>query len=290
MHKVVQWPLLRARFLNKNMSMTPPYRCALIGFGTIASAVHGILSQEPSGSPDLHWGALVRPSSARARPPAAITVFDTPEALLAWKPDLVIEAAGQTAVRTLAPAILEAGVNMIITSAGALADPDLYQRLDQAARQGKSRIIIPSGAVGTLDYLNALQGTQNVHVVYESRKPVAAWRQELITLGHDPDALTGPLQLFEGYASEAALRYPQNLNVAATLALAGMGMQATRVRVVADPGLAENQHRIQVNSPIGTLDALFQNTPAANNPKTSAIVAHSVAQAVRRQFSHFTIG
>src|SRR5699024_11913727 len=110
-------------------------------------------------------------------------------------------------------------------------------------------------------------------VVYESRKPVAAWKDELQNLGHDPDTLASEVELYSGDAQTAAQRYPKNLNVAATLAVAGVGMEATQVRVVADPAVQHNQHTIRVISPFGALQTRLVNQPSPSNPNTSWIVA-----------------
>jgi aspartate dehydrogenase len=97
--------------------------------------------------------------------------------------------------------------------------------------------------------------------------------------------MTEPYVFFEGDAETAAQRYPKNLNVAATLALAGIGMRDTSVRVVADPAVEANTHVIDVESPAGTFQGRIVNAPSPNNPKTSAIVAFSVVNAIRRYFS-----
>src|SRR5690606_36285192 len=96
--------------------------------------------------------------------------------------------------------------------------------------------------------------------------------------------------LYEGDAATAAQKYPKNLNVAATLALAGVGMKATRVTVIADPGVTENQHTIHVDSPLGRLTTQLVNQPSPTNPKTSWIVAQSVLALVQRQFARVVVG
>lgn len=264
-------------------------RIAMIGFGTIARDVLVGLAQ--FNQPSIDCAVLLRPaSSSRLDVPANIARLGTLEALLAWKPDLVIEAASQDAVRTHGASLLEHGVDMLITSVGALADHDTYTSLLYAAQKGRCRLIIPSGAVASLDYLGALGAISPVQVVYESRKPVAAWREELISQHIDPDMLDDEIELFSGSASDAALRYPKNLNVAATLALAGVGMAQTRVRVVVDPRAAGNQHRITVRSALGTLETTLTNNPSPGNPKTSWIVSQSVIHAVKRQFATVLLG
>src|SRR5690606_14242001 len=124
---------------------------------------------------------------------------------------------------------------VVITSVGALADDAQRQALHDAAQLGKAQLIIPAGAIGSLDYLGALRHIEGARVRYESRKPVAAWAAELAEQGYDAAMPGEPVVLYEGDAATAAQKYPKNLNVAATLAFAGVGMLATQVKVVADP-------------------------------------------------------
>ncbi|AOB26224.1 aspartate dehydrogenase [Bordetella bronchiseptica] len=265
------------------------HRIAFIGLGAIASDVAAGLLADAAQPCQL--AALTR--AAADLPPALagrVTLLDSLSDLLAWRPDLVVEAAGQQAIAEHAEGCLKAGLDMIICSAGALADDALRARLIAAAEAGGARIRVPAGAIAGLDYLQAVAGRDDAEVVYESRKPVAAWRAELPGMGIDPDTLAESRTLFSGPAREAALRFPKNLNVAATLALAGIGMTRTRVEVVVDPRARGNQHRIQVRSPLGEMQIELVNAPSPANPKTSWLVAQSVLATIRRHLAHFTIG
>ncbi|ARP77486.1 MULTISPECIES: aspartate dehydrogenase [Bordetella] len=265
------------------------HRIAFIGLGAIASDVAAGLLADAAQPCQL--AALTR--AAADLPPALagrVTLLDSLSDLLAWRPDLVVEAAGQQAIAEHAEGCLKAGLDMIICSAGALADDALRARLIAAAEAGGARIRVPAGAIAGLDYLQAVAGRDDAEVVYESRKPVAAWRAELPGMGIDPDTLAESRTLFSGPAREAALRFPKNLNVAATLALAGIGMTRTRVEVVVDPRARGNQHRIQVRSPLGEMQIELVNAPSPANPKTSWLVAQSVLATIRRHLARFTIG
>ncbi|CAM3745435.1 aspartate dehydrogenase [Kerstersia gyiorum] len=263
------------------------YRIAFIGMGTIAQDVARTLLRGERGA-GFELGAL-----SRSQPPGGeldiLTCFAGLESLLAWRPDLVIEAASQQAVWELVPACLRTGIPVLVTSVGALADTEKFLALQQAAAQGGVALRVPAGAVASLDYLQALRGVEGVKVVYESRKPVDAWLDELALRGVAPDALQEPLELFRGNARDAALRYPKNLNVAATVALACTGMEATEVSVVVDPAATGNTHTICVNSPMGELRTTLKNEPSPTNPKTSWVVAQSIVSAVERQFASFVV-
>ena len=266
-----------------------PIKISLIGYGTIAKDVLSGLPQ--LGEQATQWAVLLRADSPSIRDvPEGIKVFTKVTELLQWSPCLVVETAGQSAVSTHVPDLLRAGVSVVVTSVGALADQPTYDAVRAAARTGGSRVIVPSGAVASLDYIGALSVEPQAQVTYESRKPPGAWRQELVDAGYDPDRLSDEVTLFEGNAQQAALRYPKNLNVAATIALAGLGMERTHVRVVVDPAAKGNQHRIDVRSPFGTLSTMQTNAPSPGNPKTSWIVAQSVIRSIERQFAEILIG
>jgi aspartate dehydrogenase len=259
------------------MSAIAP-RIGLVGFGAIGKDVAARLLSVFGTPPDLT--VLTRkPISATAGIAWVGKVSD----LILEAPDIVVEAAGHAAVRECVPPLLEDGIPVVLTSVGALADSALEARVRDAERRGHSSLILPGGAIGGTDYLRSVAQSPNLAARYCSRKPIAAWRQEIVALGLDPDAATCEIVLFEGSAREAALLFPQNLNVALTIALALGGMDALKVRVVADPGVARNSHEIEIESAAGRASFVFENTPSGTNPKTSAVTALSIVQAVKER-------
>ena len=265
--------------------MNVKHRVAIIGFGSIGKTVIKELLGDDA-APTFDLAVLQRQGSrSQVMLPDSVKRFVDLDGVLDWKPDLVVEVAGQAAVAQYAPACLIAGVPFVISSTGALASEEVRRRVESAARSGASKAIVISGAIGALDYLGAAAGLPAAQVLYESRKPIAAWVAELRELGLEPDAMNEPYVLFDGDAETAAQRYPKNLNVAATLALAGIGMRDTTVRVVADPGVDANTHVIRVEGPAGTFHGRIVNAPSPDNPKTSAIVAFSVVNVIHRHFA-----
>ena len=103
--------------------------------------------------------------------------------------------------------------------------------------------------------------------------PIVAARSYLT----EPEfARAGPLRVFKGSAREAARGFPANVNVAAALALAGIGPDRTEVEVWADPGIDRNQQSVTITSDSGEATMTMRNIPSAENPKTGRIVAQSV--------------
>jgi aspartate dehydrogenase len=256
-------------------------RIAIIGYGAIARDVLTTL-QDTAFVENI---AVLHRTLPKQIEDQAINHFNTLEALRNWKPDLVIEAAGHEAVRNYVPILLENGFPVLVSSVGALHDDQLFENLLAKAEQGQTRLLLPSGAIGVLDYVRACRFTNDPHIVYESRKPIQAWQKELAERGYDLKTLHEPVVLFEGMAREAARLYPANLNVAATLALAGIGMDHTHVRVVADPSITGNQHHIHIQSDHGQMSVTFENNVSPSNPKSSRIVSKSIVAALQHYFS-----
>jgi aspartate dehydrogenase len=256
----------------------------LIGCGGMAQDVAAAL-RASSGNGVSIVGALARPGrgdAARARL-TGIDVVEALDDLVARGPALIAEVAGQGAVAEHGEAVLRGGIDCLVISVGALADPALFARLKAAAQAGCSRILLPAGAIGGLDAIAAMRVAGLTSVRYRSRKPPAAWRGTPAEPLFDLGALTRPTVLYKGSAGEAALLYPQNANVAAAVALAGLGFEATEVELVADPAAPGNVHEIEAEGATGRFAIELQGKPSRSNPKTSALAAMSVARALLNQ-------
>jgi aspartate dehydrogenase len=251
----------------------------LIGCGGMAQDVVAALRGADAADGVRIVGALARPGrgdEARAKL-CGVDIVEALDDLIARKPALVAEVAGQAAVAEHADAVLRRGIDCLLISVGALADATLLARLKLAAREGNSRMLLPAGAVGGID---AMRFAGLTSVRYRSRKPPLAWRgspaERLVDLGK----LAERTVLYKGTAGEAALLYPQNANVAAAVALAGLGFDATEVELVADPGASGNIHEIEAEGAAGRFAIQLQGKPSRMNPKTSALAAFSVARAL----------
>src|SRR2546423_6057441 len=196
----------------------------LIGCGGIAQDVVAALHSEDQPDEVQIIGALARPGRsdiARQKLPD-MEIFETLEDLLEEGLDIIAEVASQQAVAEHGEQILRNGVDLLVISVGALADAKLFDRLETAAEFGNSRMLLPAGAIGGLDAIAAMRLGGLSSARYRSRKPPAAWRGSAAEKVLDLDKLTKPAVLYTGTAREAALLYPQNANVAAAVALAGL--------------------------------------------------------------------
>jgi aspartate dehydrogenase len=252
----------------------------LIGYGGIARDVVAALRENGAGVKVI--GDLCRPGRAATARAALgdIDVVESLDELLARQPVVVAEVAGQQAMAEHGPEVLRRGVDLLVISIGALAEKALLDRLRAAAQAGGGRLLLPAGAIGGLDAIGAMRLGGLSTVRYRSRKPPAAWRGSPAEKVADLDKLTGRTVLYRGSAGEAALLYPQNANVAAAVALAGLGFDATEVELVADPDAPGNVHEIEAEGAAGRFAIQLQGKPSRSNPKTSALAALSVARAL----------
>jgi aspartate dehydrogenase len=271
--------------MGNDTAMQKSVRVAVLGAGTIARLV---LAQSREGRlPGMQFVALCGRSRA-SRGAALGEEFKVPyvvgcAALLAQKPDAVLEAASHDAVREHLVALLDAGLPVIVLSAGALVDENLRRRVEQAASRSGGRLYVPSGGIGGLDALKAACEAGVDEVSIQVAKPPAAWQgiPYVEALGLDLMRLEQPRTLFEGSAREGVPHFPQNVNIAAVLSLAGLGADRTRLKVVADPGLKLNTHTIEVSGRTGRFTMVLENVPTPDNPKTSWLACASAVSALR---------
>ncbi|MGH2736404.1 MAG: aspartate dehydrogenase domain-containing protein [Actinomycetota bacterium] len=204
--------------------------------------------------------------------------------------DLVVEAAGHAPLASLGPPVVEAGVDLLVMSVGALVDDALLQRL---SRPDGGRLLISTGAVGGLDTLLAAMLVAPLDsVALTSRKPaevlVRPWMSpELKAALADSD---GEVEAFSGPAREAVKLFPESANIAATLSLATVGFDRLRVRIVGTRDLSLVDHHVAAEGKSGSYDFRFRNRPAESNPRTSAIAPFSVIRALRRLNARTVIG
>lgn len=251
-------------------------RIALLGLGSIGRYVRAGLEETGAGPAAL----LVRhapDTQAQTHLPCVDDVRDLPEGITH-----LVDCAGHEGLAAHAPQALRRGISVVTLSLGALADTALAHNLATAAEAGGTRLHLASGAIGALDALRAAQAGGLSHVRYSGVKPPSGWKGSPAEAVLDLDTLTQPASFFEGTARAAALAYPKNANVAAAVALAGPGFDATQVRLTADPAATGNTHRIEASGAFGRLAFEITGTALPDNPRSSALAAMSVLAEIRR--------
>jgi len=260
-----------------------PVRAGLIGLGAIGRAVVRI-ARERHPDTIAFVGALVR-DPARRRSADDPEIVGSIDQLLARDPEVVVEAAGHEALRAHGATVLRAGVDLFALSAGALADPVLLDELEIAARAGGGRLRLLSGAIAGLDAIRAAAVGGIARVTHTTRKPART-----LLPADEAAGLTGERELYRGPARAGVLRFPESVNVAAAVSLAGIGLDRTELRVVADPRIERNRHEVVVEGVFGRLEVTIENVPSDENPRSGRIVAMSVVRALLDRSAAVTMG
>jgi aspartate dehydrogenase len=253
----------------------------LIGFGAIGRHVASGIA----GERRVKLSILVRPpyreqtEETVGRAVEVVSRLDEMQEV----PELAIECAGHAAVAQYGEPCIASGSDFFVTSVGALTDAALLKRLTDAARVHLGKLLIPAGAIGGVDALAAARCGGLSRVRYTSRKAPSAWRgtpaEEMIDL----DSLKEATEFWRGDAGDAARLFPQNANVAATIALAGLGFERTEVSLNADPAAPGNIHVIEAEGAFGRMRVEMQGKPLPSNPKTSSLAALSVLRAINNR-------
>lgn len=257
-------------------------RVGLLGAGAIGAAVVDAFKEGRVPGHALS-AILARPHQVdglrRALGDRA-TVTAEPEAFLAADIDVAVEAAGHAAAMELGPRVVAGGRDLLLVSVGALANPGFRQQLVAAAAQGAARILAPSGGFAGFDGLRALAQMGLTEVTYVSTKPPPAWDGtpgEAEIQRHAPDEV---VVLFEGNAADAARLFPKNANLAAAVAIAGLGFEKTCVKLISNPAVCDIVGSLIARTEVTTLVVTTRSRPTATNPKSSQLVGGSVVAAL----------
>lgn len=258
----------------------------LIGYGAIGQAI----------ARRLRDSARVRITHVVVRPQRLAEVqaalADTGIQAVAQVPAgsrLALECAGHEALNAHVLGALAQGTECAVMSVGALSEAGLPEKLATAADQGKTQVHLLAGAIGGIDALAAARQAGLSEVTYTGRKPPLGWKGSAAETVVSLETLTAAAVIFEGTAREAASLYPKNANVAATVSLAGLGLDATRVRLIADPGVSDNIHEILARGAFGEMQVTMRGKPLAENPKTSALTVLSALRFLDNRAAALTI-
>lgn len=263
-------------------------KVAIAGLGAIGLKLAAALD---AGVPGLELVAVAARDHAKAaanlkafrNPPRVVPIAALAEA------DIVVEAAPAAVFEEIARAAIGRGRIFIPSSVGALLPR--MQLVEEAKRTG-ARIVVPTGALLGLDAVRAAAEGKVASVTIETRKPPRglAGAPYLDQHGIDVASITQARRVFKGNAFDAAAGFPANVNVAAALALAGIGPERTMVEIWADPAVTRNTHTIRVEAEAARLTMTIENVPSEENPRTGKITPLSVLACLKGLVSTLKVG
>ena len=269
------------------MSASAP-RVLLLGFGAIGRQLVTLF--DPS---EFEVSAFVRDAAPHhERGTLGVSLYDDNLAELIDAHDIVVECAGVPAAKEHGPAVIASGKDLVLTSVGALADPDARRAL----LAGPGKVHVTSGAIGGFDLWAALAESNAADTVkIRTTKNAEALIQDWMNDDEraELENATEPFVLFSGRPADAIAKFPGNVNVSIALAWATRGrgasddellersLERVTVELVASPKLVGTRHDIEVSGSAGTFTLVSESGPNPVNPKTSAITALSVAHTLR---------
>lgn len=216
-------------------------KIGIIGYGEIRRGITEIISRGDAGNTEVS-ATLVRDEAAARDAQAASPTADA-DAFLGGDFPLVVEVAGHAALRQYAERVLNAGKDLIAISVGAFAEAAFLDSVTAAAKRNGRHVFIPSGAIAGLDMIAAAALAPIDSAIHTTRKHPRAFTTEQLD-GQWPESEA--VLLFDGPARDGVARFPENVNVAAAVSLAGVGLDRTRLRIYADPNVNRNHHEVEV--------------------------------------------
>lgn len=196
--------------------------------------------------------------------------------------ELVIEAASQNAITSYLNQLISFKKDVLVMSVGAFANPAFFSEVSRNVESNDINIYVPSGAIAGIDALKSVKNSVSYVTLTTTKNPNSLkdspfFKKNNLTV----DSIKKRTLIFEGSAIEAVQNFPTNVNVAALLGLAGIGVEKTKVNVIADPSIRINKHEIKVIGKFGELIVRVKNIPSSTNPKTSYLAILSVIECLR---------
>ena len=196
--------------------------------------------------------------------------------------DIILECASKGAVKEYGMKIIKSKKVLIVLSVGAFSDEDYLRELQNLSKLNNTRILIPTGAIAGLDSIRSVKKYLNTVTIVTTKNPKSLvgapyFKSSKIRI----DEISKETVLFEGNAADAIELFPANVNVAVSIALAGIGLVKTQVKIVADPTLSVNKHEIVGEGAFGKIHIVVQNIPSPSNPKTSYLASLSAIECLR---------
>lgn len=263
-------------------------KIGIVGAGNIGSIIAEAIDE---GMVKAALVALADRNTDRARHVAAALKQKPavlPVAELITAADLVIEAAGHSALEEIVPEAVSRGKDVLVMSIGGLLGREEWFAL---AEKSGARIYCPSGAIGGLDAVRGARigEIQKVTIVTRKHPRSLQGAPYLVSKNIDLDDLAEERVVFRGNARDACKGFPANVNVSAALSLAGVGADRTEVTIVADPSAQHNIHDIEVIGEFGRLYTRVENVPT-RNPRTAKLAAFSAIALLKGLTSPLRIG
>lgn len=260
-------------------------KIGIIGCGTIGTEIAEYIQKHLKKKAlifavcdiDLNKANLL---AQKIKPKPIVTGIDD----LIRKVDLIIESASMKISGEIAEKAVSIKKDVLIMSTGGLLKK---QFLFKKARANGCNVYIPSGAICGLDGLVSAKVGKIKKVTLTTRKPPKGLigAPYLKEKNIDIEKIKKEMVIYSGDAEEAIKYFPQNVNVASTLSIYGIGPELTQVKILTSPEYTKNIHEIEVEGEFGRIWTKTENVPSKTNPKTSQLAIFSAIAKLREILS-----
>jgi len=266
-------------------------KVGILGCGAIGSRIAKSIKTECSDEAVVSALFDINPAKAlnlQKQIPQKNIVKKSYSELLAHS-DLVVEAVNGADTHHLVRQALMARKDVLIMSVGKFIEGESILKLAQ--KQGV-RVLIPTGSIAGIDAIKAAALQRIDHISLTTRKPIYGFADNAYVQAHriNLSAIKKETVLFEGNVREAVKYFPQNINVAATIALASNAKDKLRIRITTSPEFKVNSHEIEVIGAFGRLVTRTENVVCPDNPKTSFLAVLSAVRTLKEYFQGVKIG
>ena len=269
----------------------PVVRVGILGCGAIGSRIAKSIKAQCDGLAAVAALFDINPAKSenlQKHIPYKNIVKRSYQALLASS-DLVVEAVNAPDTHQLVRSAIAAQKDVLVMSVGKFIEGESIFKLAQ--KQGV-RVLIPSGAIAGIDAIKAASLQRIDQITLTTRKPIYGFadnayiQERRINLSQ----IKKETILFDGNVREAVKCFPQNINVAATIALASNAKDKLRIRIATSPKFKVNSHEIEVVGEFGRLVTKTENVVCPDNPKTSYLAVLSAVRTLKEYFQGVKIG
>jgi aspartate dehydrogenase len=218
-----------------------------------------------------------------------LTIFKSLDQLIS-RSNLVIESASAKSSWDIACRALRRKKDIMIMSVGGIIDN--FSELSVLAKKYQARVYIPSGAISGVDALKAAAISGIKTVTLTTIKNPASFKgvKYIEDKKLDLSKIKKDTLLFSGSAKQAVKLFPQNINVAAILSIAGIGQIRTKINIIASPKVNRNIHQITIESNGGDISCRTENVLHPDNPKTSFLAFLSAVAMLKSILNPVRVG
>ena len=205
--------------------------------------------------------------------------------------NIVLEAASPSVASSYAKRILSKGIDFIPMSVGGLIQPGFLEELEEEARKTGASLIIPAGAVTGHNIADAGKIGNLSEVRLQTSPRVTSLKEALYVIENniDIESMEEPQVIFRGNVFDAVRCFPSNVNIAASLALAGNGPSETIVEVSVNPKSTSSEQRVFITGDFGEFECKISLAPTENNA-ASLLSIYSLLAALKKHVSPIKFG